>query len=749
MIIRWLYQHNEGLDDPKGLENTWQIVQEKKVEFLDISKNKFQKITFPDYPLPSLIVLDISGNGADIEELSIPAHIFPNLKYLYLKGSRISKFTITGIPPALNTLDLSDNVLDEFRLAIHTYPNLEVLKLKGNSIANISKQYWEVEGEFGNCFAALSAYLIELNKGEVINNQAKLIIVGNGRVGKTSMFKVLHGEKCNPKEPYTHGIRFGELEAAHFPQRFVAQLNQDDFKLSVWDFGGQHIFYALHQFFLSENSLYILAWTEEEHLKNYPSIPNQPQEDKFRSVEYWLENIRHIGKESPILVIHTHKDRKRNNNEGLKDTYNIQGKIDFSAVTESGLDDLQADIIKTLPQLESFGLPEPMTYQNVIQRIKRLKERKVYQITLAQFKHICHEEHIEAGNEEELLKRLHERGLLLYYADERYPILEDVIYIDPDWLVTRIYKLISEDLKASKGEFDMDDVANIFAENRVEQEQFLNLLLRFRLIFEESYESKAYYIAPQYLPETIEEKPREIRDAYGLTKTGLSLSFAMRFPQYIPDNVVVNFWSEYGPLSNKIYWKNGICFTKGNRRCLVLFKEYGHYEDCINELSVYTENQESDQHLLKEVFDEFVKLSGYADAQVSVDGLSFVDVDLLRKCHENQINKVESMDGSQLDTEIYSFLFTNEAFQVAQGIGEKEAISIRSLDALLMDGKFFELFQKMDLLFKEEADYRYNDFKNTITDVLVSGLNPSNKQVQGLRIFINSNTVKERIEQCS
>ena len=32
-------------------------------------------------------------------------------------------------------------------------------------------------------------------------------------------------------------------------------------RLAVWDFGGQEIYHATHQFFLTDQSLFVLVWS--------------------------------------------------------------------------------------------------------------------------------------------------------------------------------------------------------------------------------------------------------------------------------------------------------------------------------------------------------------------------------------------------------------------------------------------------------------------------------------------------------
>ena len=98
---------------------------------------------------------------------------------------------------------------------------------------------------------AILDYLRELGEGTIINYRAKLIIVGNGRVGKTSIYRRLANQPYNEKEAYTHGIQIGQLKKEHLPD-----VKTESLQLKVWDFGGQEIFYGTHQFFLSDEAIY-------------------------------------------------------------------------------------------------------------------------------------------------------------------------------------------------------------------------------------------------------------------------------------------------------------------------------------------------------------------------------------------------------------------------------------------------------------------------------------------------------------
>ncbi|TAH21032.1 MAG: hypothetical protein EAZ08_04815 [Cytophagales bacterium] len=256
MLTSWLYYNGKNLQN-KDLAKVLEEARANKVESLDLSKNSFSNISFSGEPLPDLKVLDISYNQAEMANFVLPAALFPNLAYLFLHESKIKNFEIRGSLPRLHTIDLSKNQLVKFELSLENFLALETLYLYKNPIEDTVIRGFLKDGE--SCLTDIRNYFLELEKGEIINEKAKLIIVGNGRVGKTSLFKKLQGLGFDKNEIYTHGIQIGKLEKTHLPEAKTENLN-----LNVWDFGGQEIFYATHQFFLSDDAVYILAWTKEK-----------------------------------------------------------------------------------------------------------------------------------------------------------------------------------------------------------------------------------------------------------------------------------------------------------------------------------------------------------------------------------------------------------------------------------------------------------------------------------------------------
>ena len=63
---------------------------------------------------------------------------------------------------------------------------------------------------------------------------------------------------------------------------------ESSIKALLWDFGGQVIAHATHQFFLTNRSLYVLAWNARHGYEQ-------------GKLYYWLDTIKLRAPNSPII----------------------------------------------------------------------------------------------------------------------------------------------------------------------------------------------------------------------------------------------------------------------------------------------------------------------------------------------------------------------------------------------------------------------------------------------------------------
>ena len=98
--------------------------------------------------------------------------------------------------------------------------------------------------------AIIDYYLSLLEKEKKPLHEAKMLILGQANVGKTCLRKRLINNNYDPKRNKTDGIDIHNWEI---------EVEDRKLQVNIWDFGGQEIYHATHQFFLTKRSLYPTA----------------------------------------------------------------------------------------------------------------------------------------------------------------------------------------------------------------------------------------------------------------------------------------------------------------------------------------------------------------------------------------------------------------------------------------------------------------------------------------------------------
>jgi internalin A len=151
-----------------------------------------------------------------------------------------------------------------------------------------------------NCLDRLLAHLKDSGDNDVAVSDVKLMILGNGRVGKTQICRRLRGEGFNETVPSTHGIQVTSLP--------LAPGIDPPIMFKIWDFGGQDIYHGTHALFLKSRAVFPIVWTPKSESERFHdhggfTFRNQP-------LGYWIEYVRTFGGEkSPVLIIQSQCDQ--------------------------------------------------------------------------------------------------------------------------------------------------------------------------------------------------------------------------------------------------------------------------------------------------------------------------------------------------------------------------------------------------------------------------------------------------------
>lgn len=152
---------------------------------------------------------------------------------------------------------------------------------------------------------------------------SKLLVLGSGRCGKTTIAKALQGMAPEKDEKSTRKIQF-------WPWKTAFQIDGMDTEglVHIWDFAGQEIYHNTHRLFASQGSVFIIAATHpdthgkrlERELKEISDDLRRAyhkRENEYRELKYWLDYLRsslgleHIDDLKPsrgkvsIVIVHT------------------------------------------------------------------------------------------------------------------------------------------------------------------------------------------------------------------------------------------------------------------------------------------------------------------------------------------------------------------------------------------------------------------------------------------------------------
>ena len=335
------------------------------------------------------------------------------------------------------------------------------------------KRYWSQERDAGVDYLA----------------EAKLLIVGEPGAGKTSLAKkILDPDyELDAAEDSTEGI---DVMAWQFPASIRVRdqagerLLQRDFRVNIWDFGGQEIYHSTHQFFLTKRSVYVLVTDERKEDTDF---------------EYWLEIVNLLSDGSPLVIV---QNRKQGRHHGvdfgaMRQRYrNLCGTLVLDLADNSGLDAAVDKIRGELEQLPHIGTALPKTWRAV--RLALEADSRNY-ISAADFFGICQANGFtDRDDMRQLGGYLHDLGICLFFQDDA--LLSKTVILKPEWGTAAVYRVLDDpEIAHALGVFTQADLRRIWSDATYEsmRDELLQLMVKFQLCFQ--VPGSDSYIAPQLL----------------------------------------------------------------------------------------------------------------------------------------------------------------------------------------------------------------------------------------------------------
>ena len=385
-------------------------------------------------------------------------------------------------------------------------------------------------------------YYFRVRRGRRPLNEAKLILVGRGAVGKTSIVNQLVHRRFHQGEKKTEGIQI---------TAWKIRLKGEEVRLNLWDFGGQEIMHATHQFFLTQRSLYLL-------------VLNGREGGEDLDAEYWLKLIESFGGDSPvILVLNKIKEHPFDvNRRALQSKYPaVRSFIKTDCEDGTGVDQLRNEIEMETNRLEHLRDSFPANWFTIKDRLAGMKDNY---LSFENFRGICAElEETDLAAQEALAFYLHSLGIVLNYKDD--PRLQDTHVLNPHWVTNGIYKILnSEKLEKQKGEIRLSDLSAILdtvAYPPVMRRFLLDLMKKFELCFSFP-EDDSRYLIPELLDKQEPALAAEL-------KPGNCLNFQYHYP-VLPQGLIPRFIVRtHGLSEGQPRWRSGVILQFEGNRALV------------------------------------------------------------------------------------------------------------------------------------------------------------------------------------
>ncbi len=499
-----------------------------------------------------LVSLDLFGN----ELTSLPAEIgnLTSLQSLNVGFNRLSNIpSEIGLLTLLNDFTISNR--DKHWIVIHPLGNKleniprEFLNLKSLVLLdlrdNLLSAPFELLEKTDESKVILNYFAQILKEQRKAINESKILVVGQGSVGKTSLIKQITANIFDIGEIKTEGIAINRWQVE---SQTKTESQQPQIQLNIWDFGGQEIMHATHQFFLTKRSLYLLV------------LDSRLTQEENR-VEYWLKIIQSFSSESPVLIVGNKIDQHPLDIDrtGLQKKYtNIVGIIETSAATGAGIAELKVAIAEKVNNLSHVRDLLPETWFNVKKQLEEQREKTNF-INHDDYVKLCAENEVsDETSQRTLIGFLHDLGVVLNFQDD--PRLEALGILNPQWVTNGVYKILnSHTLFQNKGVLTvslLDEILDLPEYPRGKRLFIVDMMKKFELCYD--IEPDKIFLVPDLLPKddpTLNFKGiRAFEYAYSVLPSSIMTRFIVRMNQHIDDGFV---------------WRTGVVLKMGENTALV------------------------------------------------------------------------------------------------------------------------------------------------------------------------------------
>lgn len=521
----------------------------KKLKKLDLYRNRLKSLPLAVKKLEKLEILELGENN--LEFFPGVILLLPNLKELYIYCNQLRDLSPgIGKMVKLETLIAYSNKIEKIPEEIADTDSIRTFNVKDNqTIGNVPEKIY-IQG-----INAVKSYFQSLKQGRpAYLYEAKIVIVGNGGVGKTTILKnLMDNHYGTVAHKCTHGV-----DVKYWYLAMDGLKGTPCVKLNIWDFGGQGKYRDIQQFFCTPNTLYLFVTA--------PAADKKNEEDKYID-RYWLHFISAYGRDAksgkgnPIIYIVNKMDQatgekeKPLNRKDLTDEFNIVDFIEISCRSGKGIRELENAIKKHLPRIDTFGQKLNRKWLNVRTKLEEM-QKSTHLILNKEYENICDQYNIadEDCQRDELLKYLTVTGTILSFG--HIPGAQGQVVLNPDWLMIAVYRVMDY----SNDRINQDGLKSIWEEyHQWERDELIELMQMIDLCYRIEEEGESVYIVPALFPDN---PPDDV----AIKEAEFILKCEFEFKPFIPAGILLRLIARQNHRISRINrcWKNGVIFEDKN-----------------------------------------------------------------------------------------------------------------------------------------------------------------------------------------
>ena len=479
-------------------------------------------------------------NTSESRAINIPDWLgdFPKLQKLYLQGN------FTTIPYSVVAKGLPFTADKDAK--------------RGVILNDVMLAEQDVSMFLNNDRTLIEAYYQGEQTGEDTTiRECKVIFLGDGGAGKTSLIKRIMQKPFRLGESTTEGVRIISWNT---------ELDGKPFRLRFMDFGGQEIMHSMHRCFLSNHTVYVVVCSLRDDI------------ERKAAVVRWLEQVKSYAPDCPVILALNKADENPRisvDETSLTERYPALKKVlKTSAAAEQGNPFFAEFLYDAIMEQVPSCVQDWRGNKGMLDVKRALETMKENYITAEEYRKICGDKGVKDEDvQNSLLGWFRDLGVAYFYKRKAYDgALENLRVLNPEWLTNGIYRLILRtDAQGKNGVLSHDDIRGILgkpfegdASDTIYNAEETEFLLHVMRIFQISHEIQD--TGKELIPMLMPEKTPRIAKKY--KKDALHLRWEGAF---LPNNLIHRLMiRKFEELDFRCMWRVGAWFKAPHGSCIAL-----------------------------------------------------------------------------------------------------------------------------------------------------------------------------------